>query len=325
MSHFLQLTATTSFKDKTNVVIMGKNTYISIPEQHRPLKGRLNYVVSSTLTTSDVPSTVQLFKYLSDAIIEAFDNPNVDKVFVIGGVRLCEDAMSLPNCSHLFVTEIDEEYPEIDVIYPPIPSDYVKIASSQYEENGLSITDVVYQRSPQTTETTEITETTQLLSYTDCVTEIMQYKTHDANSFEYDYLDCLKRVLQKGERCANRTGIDTLSVFDENMQFTIQQLDDGSYQIPILTTKKIFLKGAVTELLWMLRGGVSAKWLQERDVHIWDGNSTREYLDRIGLTDYAEGNWVRFMDINGSTGGVLTGVIRILKLLASIKSENSST
>jgi thymidylate synthase len=59
---------------------------------------------------------------------------------------------------------------------------------------------------------------------------------------------------------------------------------------PLLTTKKVFYRGIAEELFWFIRGSTSAKDLQEKNVHIWDGNSTREYLDSIGLTDREVGD-----------------------------------
>ena len=58
---------------------------------------------------------------------------------------------------------------------------------------------------------------------------------------------------------------------------------------PLLTTKKMFLRGIVEELLWFLRGSTDANELKEKKVNIWTGNSTREYLDSVGLTEYKEG------------------------------------
>lgn len=57
----------------------------------------------------------------------------------------------------------------------------------------------------------------------------------------------------------------------------------------MLTTKRVFWRGVVEELLWFIRGSTNAKELSEKQVKIWDPNSTREYLDSIGLTDRVEG------------------------------------
>ena len=58
----------------------------------------------------------------------------------------------------------------------------------------------------------------------------------------------------------------------------------------MLTTKRVFWRGVAEELLWFIKGSTNAKLLQEKNVRIWDGNGSREYLDSIGLTDREEGD-----------------------------------
>lgn len=60
--------------------------------------------------------------------------------------------------------------------------------------------------------------------------------------------------------------------------------------LPLLTTKKVFLKGVIEELLWFIRGSTNAKELSQKGVKIWDGNSSRQYLDAYGFTDREEGD-----------------------------------
>ena len=54
---------------------------------------------------------------------------------------------------------------------------------------------------------------------------------------------------------------------------------------PLLTTKRVYWKGVVEELLWFLRGETDGKTLAEKNVKIWDGNGSREFLDNLGFTD----------------------------------------
>lgn len=54
--------------------------------------------------------------------------------------------------------------------------------------------------------------------------------------------------------------------------------------LPLLTTKRVFWRGVAEELLWFISGNTSAKALQEKDIHIWDGNGSREFLDKSGLS-----------------------------------------
>ena len=101
---------------------------------------------------------------------------------------------------------------------------------------------------------------------------------------EYQYLDIIRNILDNGVDCDDRTGVGIRSIFGVQMHF------DLSKEFPLLTTKKMFTRGITEELLWFLRGETDAKILQEKNVHIWDGNSTREFLDKVGLNHLEDGD-----------------------------------
>ncbi len=78
------------------------------------------------------------------------------------------------------------------------------------------------------------------------------------------YLDLCKHVLEKGDFKKDRTGIGTKSVFGYQMRFN---LNEG---FPLLTTKKVFLKGIIHELLWFIKGETNIKYLVDNNVRIWN-------------------------------------------------------
>ena len=85
------------------------------------------------------------------------------------------------------------------------------------------------------------------------------------------YLDLLRRIDSEGVVRGDRTGTGTKSVFGHQMRF------DLSKGFPLLTTKKVFLKGIIHELLWFLKGDTNIKYLVDNGVHIWDNDAYRYY------------------------------------------------
>jgi len=101
------------------------------------------------------------------------------------------------------------------------------------------------------------------------------------NHGELQYLEILNTTLGAVVR-QGRNG-NTLSSFVEHLTFDLR---DG---FPLLTTKKMFFRGIVEELLFFLRGDTDSKMLEAKNVNIWKGNTTREFLDSIGKTERKEG------------------------------------
>jgi len=105
-----------------------------------------------------------------------------------------------------------------------------------------------------------------------------QVKKHE----EYQYLHLLEDIMENGSDSDDRTGVGTRKIFGTQLKFSLRD------SFPILTTKRTYWKGIVEELLWFIRGDTNANHLKEKGVHIWDGNTTREFLDKQGL-EYPEG------------------------------------
>ncbi|MBP3547112.1 MAG: thymidylate synthase [Alistipes sp.] len=85
------------------------------------------------------------------------------------------------------------------------------------------------------------------------------------------YLELLDKICREGVVRDDRTGTGTKGIFGYQMRFDLAQ------GFPLLTTKKIFLKGVIHELLWFLRGDTNIKYLVDNGVHIWDSDAYRYY------------------------------------------------
>jgi len=99
---------------------------------------------------------------------------------------------------------------------------------------------------------------------------------------ENNYLNLIKDILANGTVCENRTGINTKKVFGRMLEFDIQE------EFPLLTTKQMFFRGVVEELLWFLRGDTDSKKLEEQGVNIWKDNTSLDFLQNLNLP-YPEG------------------------------------
>ena len=122
------------------------------------------------------------------------------------------------------------------------------------------------------------------------------------------YLELMERVLETGVEKHDRTGTGTLSLFGHQMRF---DLADG---FPLVTTKKLFTKAIIYELLWFLRGDTNVRWLQEHGVTIWD-----EWADEHGELGPVYGHqWRSWPNPDGGT------IDQIANLVADIQRNPDS-
>jgi len=103
-------------------------------------------------------------------------------------------------------------------------------------------------------------------------------KYHEENQ----YLNLLDDILSNKNNQEGRNG-NTLSIFGSTMHFSLEH-----NKIPIMTTKKVAWKTCLRELLWFIKGDTNNKHLKEKNVHIWDENGSRQFLDGRGLTKFME-------------------------------------
>lgn len=101
---------------------------------------------------------------------------------------------------------------------------------------------------------------------------------------EYQYLNLIKQIIRSGDKIAGRNG-NVYTHFGSQMRFSLTENRNNKIVpiIPFLTTKKLAWKTCSKELFWFIRGETNNELLREEKVHIWDGNSTREFLDSRGL------------------------------------------
>ena len=117
------------------------------------------------------------------------------------------------------------------------------------------------------------------------------------------YLDLLREIRDNGMTKTDRTGVGTKSIFGHQMRFNLQ---DG---FPLLTTKKVFLKGIIYELLWFLKGDTNIKFLTDHNVHIWD-----EWADENGDLGYVYGKqWRSWEATDGRVIDQISQAVDLIK------------
>ena len=101
---------------------------------------------------------------------------------------------------------------------------------------------------------------------------IKEYIGNFLNVWEEQYLTLCKKILKDGSLRKTRNG-NTLSLFGEQIVFNIEN------GFPLLTTKKMFFRGIVEELLFFIRGKTNSKLLEEKGINIWKGNTSQQFLE----------------------------------------------
>lgn len=97
------------------------------------------------------------------------------------------------------------------------------------------------------------------------------------------YLELLQDILENGNKKKTRSG-EVLSIFGTNMKIDMRE------GFPLLTTKKMFTRGVIHELLWFLKGDTNIKYLLDNDVHIWDDDAYRWYCELIDNNNFIINN-----------------------------------
>lgn len=131
------------------------------------------------------------------------------------------------------------------------------------------------------------------------------------NNIDRQYKELLEHILVFGNNKSDRTGTGTRSVFGWKI---VHRMEEG---FPLLTTKKMYSKGIITELLWFLRGETNIKYLVDNDCHIWDGDAYKRYhLETWGESDK---KWL--MELNGVNGKVYRHLTKE-EFIGRIKADN---
>lgn len=256
-----------------NMVVMGRKTWDSIPEKNRPLKNRINIVLSNN-RDQDFIDDIEKYKdtYVKHSFDEIISVNSLNSqyeykfgvIFIIGGSSIYKEALDSKKIDEVIVTEVYNKF-TCDTFFPVLYNNYkLKSVSKFMEEDGIYFRYLSYAN----------INLINLINQND----IILWKNHEENQ----YLDCLKHIIETGLETNDRTQVGTYSIFGEKFEYNLEDT------FPALTTKKIFFRGIVEELLLYISGKTDNGILNDKKINIWDGNTTREFLDKRGLSHYPE-------------------------------------
>lgn len=282
MRFFKNITSA-QINNNLNVCVMGRNTYESIPDAYRPLSNRINIVLTNDSSKLIKTNFKDLFNKKNTKKPLTSEQPYYMKfedfalyykehtylnVFIIGGSRIY----------NIFLNPI---LMKVWVSYPLTPTKLYITHVLDVKKSDFAIEPNKFMDN--------FDNSYKLISYSNLMTDngkkfrFLTYNLNTCLDADETYKRLMKDIIKNGIVCKNRTGIDTRSIIGAKMEFDISQ------SIPLMTTRQIPFKTIVEELLWFCRGDTDAKILQARGVNIWNGNTSREFLDSRGLQHYPEG------------------------------------
>lgn len=218
------------------------------------LPNRINIVISGQKLTHQ---GIIFVKSLDEALNMCHNLSDIENIFVIGGAQIYNEALHKQNLRYIYMTKINHDFNCDTFIFfdDSINKMYEILSEKSFVVNSMLIHFTKYQKMK--------------------------------NVEEYQYLNLLNKIMKYGDRRQTRNAI-TYSLFGEKMEF------DLSKSFPLYTTKKVFFRGIFEELKFFLLGQTDSKILEQKGVNIWKGNTTREFLDNMGLNNYEVG-WMGSM------------------------------
>lgn len=268
MYHFKKIT-------KGKIVISGRYTFKSM--NYSGIKDRPTIVVSNKLKDEQeegkfpvyLNDEIIIVRNIKDAVNECI-NKDKDGVF-IGGNKIYEEGMNYSDkiyISEIYMNEFPHIHSDTLSYFPHIPKNKFIIE----EDKTKSI--LTYER-------IKINKKTTLNGRL----VIIEFKEYKRVYHEIQYLNMIKDILKNGYLCESANTIFNIGY---TLKFPLYSKYFNKAIIPLLTTKKVFWKGIVEELLWFLRGETDSKLLEDISVNIWKDNSSSDYLKNKGLP-YKEG------------------------------------
>lgn len=248
------------------LIVVGKNTYLKVMN----IKN-CEFLIISTTFISDKDNIKDNIKVLTN--LDLLKNhlnqfyQNYD-IFILGGKNIYDCVITQFSNIDFIVSKIDYDYNCDNIVnnFDMIFEIYIEHLSSKTfslkdTKNNIDINITFYSKE---------------------FNSKLNNNSKPINQDEQEYLNLLEDVLKNGDRRMTRNGY-TCSLFGKTLEFNLDRF-------PLLTTKKMFLKGIFEELMFFIKGEIDSTKLSDIGVKIWEGNTTREFLDKMGFKNRKVGD-----------------------------------
>lgn len=293
-----------------NIVIFGRKTWDSISDAGKKsiLKDRMAVIITSNPSMIDENyndtfvngDDLQEYKYYTSwdelpvmlMMLKASDASR--HVFFAGGQSIYELALNDYPVECVHITEVylnkKKRMGDFDVYFPKYDPHKWLITSHCHINPDAFYNLAVYECSPFINEVNIATGKTGLYRHKTYCSALFArehkgiFDTPWVSEEKKQYLSIMRKIMNKGIDRDDRTGTGTRSLFSSYQRY------DLTDRFPMITTRRQWLKGIFEELKLYLSGKTDNALLQKKDIHIWDGNTSREFLDSRGLHRYPEGD-----------------------------------
>lgn len=318
--HFKMVT-TYSPCSKPNLLIVGKKTWNSLPESMKHDNHYVFIILTKKKcdTFQNIGTNILVMHNIEEVLKFCNERRLYNKHFVIGGAKIFklflesfENLHFLKNITEIFLTTF-----LIDLDIPNVIKYQLDLRKFQLVSQNRLI-DVL---------TLEYYEDDKICVFKKIVEVEFSHYIIRHKPFEIQYLKLVEDIVTYGVRKEVRNGI-SYSITDRQLKI---DLEDG---FPILTVRRSFWRGILEELLWMISGSTDVSILQKKDIHIWDGNSSKDYLEKNGFQNLEEGDigagygfQMRYFGakyINCHTSYKGQGVDQLMECVESIKNNPNS-
>lgn len=262
MKFFSSLTSNPNVNGSLPIVIMGRKTYQSLPV--KCLSNRINIVITKA-TLDPVDGVYFCTPDMLENQLQILIGSKIanNYIYVIGGTKVYEYALSHFRISKIYVTDIFGKY-DCDTFFPlNLDTDFCQFNIIETSKILQSKTGIWYR----------------FVTYAPSA-----FNESVVNQSESLYLKLMHDILIHGDERIDRTNVGTKSLFGKFLEYDISET------FPISTTKRVFMRAVFEELMLYLRGQTDNSILTSKGIHIWDGNTSREFLDKHGMYMYAEGD-----------------------------------